>query len=94
MASARETAEAAVRKDARDRWLLTLPAAIVIMFAAVGPLFIMLVFSFLQKSGYGGVIWNFSLDGWTSVFLERDIFDDTLQFADEFFIRYISVMWL
>ena len=89
MASAREIAEAAVAKDARDRWLLSLPAVIVIVFAAVGPLFIMLVFSFLQKSGYGGVIWKFSLDGWTSVFLERDIFDDTLQFAD----AHLSIFW-
>jgi len=89
MASAREIAEAAVAKDARDRWLLSLPAVIVIVLAAVGPLFIMLVFSFLQKSGYGGVIWKFSLDGWTSVFLERDIFDDTLQFAD----AHLSIFW-
>ena len=31
----------------------------------------------------------FSLDGWSSVFLERDIFDDTLTVAD----AHVSIFW-
>jgi spermidine/putrescine transport system permease protein len=89
MATAQETAQAAERKDIRQRWLLSAPALVVIFFAALGPLAIMLVYSFLEKSGYGGVVWKFSTAGWESVFLQRDIFDDTLQFAD----AHLSIFW-
>lgn len=89
MATAREIAEAAEQRDARNRWFLSLPALVVIFCAGVGPLAVMLVYSFLEKSGTGGVIWNFSLDGWFSVFLERDIFDDTLSVAD----AHLSILW-
>ena len=77
------------RKDVRNRWLLASPALTVIFFAALGPLLIMLVYSFLQKGSYGGVIWSFSADGWFNVFLKRDIFDDTLGFAD----GHLSIFW-
>ena len=89
MASARDFAESAEREDARRRWALLSPALVIIFFAAVGPLFIMLVYSFLQKGDYGGVRWAFSTDGWFSVFFQRDIFDDTLSFAD----AHISILW-
>ncbi|MEM7635682.1 MAG: ABC transporter permease [Pseudomonadota bacterium] len=77
------------RADVRNRWLLASPALTVIFFAALGPLLIMLVYSFLQKGSYGGVVWSFSLDGWFNVFLKRDIFDDTLGFAD----GHLSIFW-
>lgn len=80
---------AARKVDVRNRWLLASPALTVIFFAALGPLLIMLVYSFLQKGSYGGVIWSFSLDGWFNVFLKRDIFDDTLGFAD----GHLSIFW-
>ncbi len=80
---------AARRKDVRNRWLLASPALTVIFFAALGPLLIMLVYSFLQKGAYGGVVWGFSTDGWFNVFLKRDIFDDTLGFAD----GHLSIFW-
>ncbi|MBX3577584.1 MAG: ABC transporter permease [Rhizobiaceae bacterium] len=89
MASARDFAESAERQDVRRRWALLSPALVIIFFAAVGPLFIMLVYSFLQKGDYGGVRWAFSTDGWFSVFFQRDIFDDTLSFAD----AHISILW-
>ena len=75
MANAREVAEAAERKSVRNRWYLTTPALIIIMLAAVGPLFIMVVYSFLGKGGYGGVTSAFSTDAWFGVLLERDIFE-------------------
>ena len=43
MMSAREIADAAGRQDVRRRWLLTLPALVIIFLAAVGPLFVMLL---------------------------------------------------
>lgn len=89
MASAREVAEAAERANVRNRWYLSLPALVIVMTAAVGPLFIMVVYSFLQKGDYGNVVWSPSGKAWFNVFLERDIFDDTLSFAD----AHLSILW-
>jgi spermidine/putrescine transport system permease protein len=87
--NAKEVAEAAQRKDTRNRWYLILPSLIIIMAAAIGPLFIMAVYSVLAKGDYGGVTHAFSTDAWFSVVLERDIFDDTLSFAD----AHMVVFW-
>ena len=83
MASAAEIARQGRRDEVRSRWLLSAPALIIIFVAAIGPLFVMLLYSFMVKGDYGDVkFWQFSLDGWFSVLFERDIFDDTLQLAD------------
>jgi spermidine/putrescine transport system permease protein len=82
MASAEEVAKEAERRDIRDRWLLSAPALIIIFLAATGPLLIVVIYSFLTPGPYGGVVWKFSTDGWLSVLMQRDIFDDTLAFAD------------
>jgi spermidine/putrescine transport system permease protein len=89
MAGAEEVAKQAERRNVRSRWLLLAPALVIIFLAAVGPLFIMLVYSFLDKADYGGVRWAFSTEGWFSVFLQRDIFDDTLTLAD----AHITILW-
>ncbi len=89
MATARETAEAAEHKDVVKRLWLTAPALIIIFFAALGPLLVVLTYTFLTKGDYGGVKWIFSIDGWFSVFFERDMFDDTLSLADAHF----SILW-
>jgi spermidine/putrescine transport system permease protein len=90
MASAEETARAADRKDIRERWLLSAPALAIIFVAAIGPLFVMLAYSFMMKGDYGDVKpWTFSLDGWTSVLFQRDIFDDTLGLADS----HLTILW-
>src|SRR5215813_4669947 len=86
--AAREVAEAAERRDLRNRWYLMLPALIIILLAAIGPLLIMVVYSFLAKGDYGGVAAAFSTDAWVSVVLERDIFDDTVSFADAHMIIF------
>jgi spermidine/putrescine transport system permease protein len=83
------TAQAARRAEVRRNLLLTTPALIVLFFAASGPLLIMLVYSFLKAGNYGGVQWATSLDGWVSVFLQRDIFDDTLSIAD----AHLTIFW-
>lgn len=82
MSTAAEIAREAERKDIRTRWWLTAPALIIIFFAALGPLLIVLVYSFLAPGNYGDVKWEFSTDAWFGVILERDMFDDTLSFAD------------
>ena len=89
MASAQDTLKAMEQAEGRRRWLLLTPALIVLFFAAIGPLFIVLVYSFLLKNPYGGVQGTFSLDGWFAVFFERDIFDDTLTLAD----AHVSILW-
>lgn len=81
--------EEARRRDIQNRWLLATPALVIILFAALGPLLIMLVYSFLQKGLYGGVIWSFSGQGWFDVFLSKDIFDDTISFAD----AHVLIFW-
>jgi spermidine/putrescine transport system permease protein len=83
-------AEHAARRDLTGRWLLSAPAMIIIFFAAIGPLFVMLAYSFMAKGDYGDVkLGEFSLDGWFSVFLQRDIFDDTVTLAD----AHLSIFW-
>jgi spermidine/putrescine transport system permease protein len=86
---AAEAAAEAERKDIRHRWLLSAPALIIIAFAAIGPLFIMAVYSVLTRGPYGGVIWDFSIDGWYRVLFERDIFDDTVTLAD----AHLTIFW-
>jgi spermidine/putrescine transport system permease protein len=75
-------ASAAEAADTRARWLLVSPALVVIFLAGVGPLFVVLVYSFLTPGQFGNVEWRFSTDAWFQVLLERDIFDDTVSFAD------------
>ncbi|CAN7691297.1 ABC transporter permease [Rhizobium sp. LjRoot254] len=70
------------KRDVRNRWLLSAPALLIVLLAATGPLLVVLVYSFLTPGPYGDVIWKGSTDGWVSVLLQRDIFDDTLSLAD------------
>lgn len=78
------------RADLRSRWLLSAPALAIIFCAAIGPLFVMLAYSFMQKGDFGDVKpWTFSLTGWIEVFLQRDIFDDTLSIAD----AHLAIFW-
>jgi spermidine/putrescine transport system permease protein len=89
MASAEEVAKEAERREIRGRWLLSAPALIIIFLAATGPLLIVVIYSFLTPGPYGDVVWKFSTDGWLSVLTQRDIFDDTLTFAD----AHLSIFW-
>jgi spermidine/putrescine transport system permease protein len=77
------------RERARNGWLLAAPALILLLFAASGPLLIVAIYSFLTPGDYGNVVWNFSLDGWFRVFLERDIFDGTVSAAD----AHLTIFW-
>ncbi|MEO0747038.1 MAG: ABC transporter permease [Pseudomonadota bacterium] len=75
--------------DTRQRWLLSLPAVMIIMLFAAGPLLVMVVYSFLTPGDFGNVKWEFSLDGWKNTLVQRDIFDDTLMWAD----AHLSIFW-
>ena len=88
-ATQRSGAEQRERRAQRDRWLLSLPALLIIGFAAAGPMFIVLVYSFTTPGDYTGIKWIFSTEAWVGVILQRDIFDDTLAFAD----AHMVIFW-
>ena len=77
------------KRATRRRWMLLAPALVILIFAASGPLLIAVVYSFLTPGDYGGVVWQPSGQGWFSVFVERDIFDETLGFSD----AHLSIFW-
>ena len=87
--AAEVAAQAGVR-ETRRRWLLSAPALLIVFFAAAGPLLVVLLYSFMVKGDYGDVkYWQFSLDGWFSVFMQRDIFDETITIAD----AHVAIFW-
>jgi spermidine/putrescine transport system permease protein len=79
----------AERVEVRSRWIMVSPALVILMFAALGPLAIMVVYSFLTPASYGGVVWQFSTEAWFRVLFERDIFDGTVSVAD----AHLSIFW-
>ena len=74
---------------ARDGWLLSTPALVLLILGAAGPLLVMAVYSFLHPGDYSGVTWKPSTEGWFSVLFERDIFDDTVSLAD----AHLTIFW-
>ncbi len=88
-AKAAEIAADAESRDIRNRWLLSAPALVIIFVAAIGPLAIVLVYSFLSPGSYGDVKWEFSTEAWLGVLFHRDIFDGTLHLAD----AHLSIFW-
>ena len=82
MGVAQKAARTAERHDILNRWLLSAPALVIIFAAAIGPLAVVVLYSFMAKGDYGDVkYWQFSADGWFNVLFQRDMFDDTLGFA-------------
>jgi spermidine/putrescine transport system permease protein len=79
----------AARRDARNTWLLSAPALVILTVAAAGPLLIMLVYSFLTPGQYGNVVWEFSTEAWVSTVFTRDIFDGTYSLAD----AHLTIFW-
>jgi spermidine/putrescine transport system permease protein len=86
--------EAALRQSDRNGWLLVLPALVVLGLAAILPLLVMLVYSFLTPGEFGNVEWQFSWDGWISILFQRDIFDGTLGLADAHLTIFWRSIWL
>lgn len=85
--SAAEKAQDA--RSTRNAWSLSAPALAILTVGAVGPLLIVLVYSFLVPGKYGNVEWGFSLDGWRGILFTKDIFDDTLVLAD----AHLTIFW-
>ncbi|MGA0795815.1 MAG: ABC transporter permease [Hyphomonas sp.] len=85
--------QSAIRADYRRtltrRWLLSSPALLIVLFAATGPLLVVLLYSFLAPGPYGGVLSEFSPEAWIGVVMERGLFDDTLSIAD----AHLAIFW-
>jgi spermidine/putrescine transport system permease protein len=80
--------------SARNGWLLSTPALILLFLAASGPLIIMFVYAFLTPGEYGNVVWDFSLDGWVSILFSRDIFTGELGLQDAHLTIFWRSVWL
>jgi spermidine/putrescine transport system permease protein len=81
-------AERIKRKNLAN-WLLSMPALLLLLFAASGPLLIVIVYSFLTPGNYGGIVWEFSGDAWFKVLFSQDIFDETISLSD----AHLSIFW-
>lgn len=81
--------EAQTARSARNGWLLSAPALVVLTVAAAGPLLIVVVYSFLLPGKYGNVEWGFSLDGWRGILWSKDIFTDEYVLAD----AHLTIFW-
>ena len=88
LSRAAEIAQAAEQAADRRNRLLSLPAVIVIVLFGIGPLLVILVYSFLKAAPYGGVEWKFSTDAYLNFLFQRDIFDDSLQFYPDYLFIY------
>jgi spermidine/putrescine transport system permease protein len=75
------------RRDPRR--LLLVPALAILGVLLIGPLGIMVVYSFLTPATFGGVIWQFSPGAYLQFLFERDIFDDTLIFTGAYLGIYL-----
>ena len=81
--------ENAVKTSARNGWLLSSPALVVLAIAAAGPLVIVVIYSFLKAGTHGNVVWTFSLDGWQSILWTKDLITDRYVWAD----AHLSIFW-
>ncbi|WP_136634747.1 ABC transporter permease [Pseudooceanicola onchidii] len=79
----------ALSQSARNGWLLSAPALILLAVGAAGPLLIVVIYSFLTPGDFSGVEWTFTTEAWFRVFFERDIFDDTVSAAD----AHLTIFW-
>jgi spermidine/putrescine transport system permease protein len=86
--------DAVLARSDRNGWLLVTPALVVLALAAILPLLVMLVYSFLEPGDFGNVEWVFSWDGWMSILFQRDIFDGTLSLADAHLTIFWRSLWL
>jgi spermidine/putrescine transport system permease protein len=86
--AARFEAQSAKSASRRHRLLAT-PALVITSIFGVGPLLLVVIYSFLEAAAYGGVVWTFSTEAYVSFLFQRDIFDDTLQFTPDFLLIYL-----
>jgi spermidine/putrescine transport system permease protein len=75
--------------DTTRHRLIATPALLIIALFGIGPLLVIVVYSFLKPAAYGGVEWTFSTDAYLNFLFQRDIFDDTLQFSPDYLWIYL-----
>jgi len=66
------------RRTALRRLGLLAPALVIVFLFGICPLFIILIYSFLESGAYGGVDWVFSTDAYVSFLFTRDMFDPSV----------------
>jgi spermidine/putrescine transport system permease protein len=86
--------ENAIRTSARNGWILSMPALVILFFAASGPLLIVLVYSFLTPGQHGNVVWDFSTNGWVGILWSKDIFSEEWMLADAHLAIFWRSLWL
>lgn len=69
------------------------PATGLVVVFMVLPLLLMLLYSFLERGTYGGVVWNFSTSSYVQFLFDRDL-DDSLIFNDAYVGIYLRSFWL
>lgn len=79
----------AIRQSARNGWFLSMPALVLLTFAAAGPLIIVVIYSFLSPGQHGNVVWDFSTDGWVGILWSQDIFTGEWVLAD----AHLTIFW-
>lgn len=84
----------AIRTSARNGWLLSAPALVVLFLAALGPLMIVVWYSVLTANDTGGIIRQFSIEGWKGIFLTYDIFEEKYALADAHLTIFWRSVWL
>ncbi len=84
----------AIRTSARNGWILSTPALVILFFAASGPLLIVLIYSFLTPGQHGNVVWDFSTNGWVGILWSKDIFSDEWMLADAHLAIFWRSLWL
>jgi spermidine/putrescine transport system permease protein len=77
------------RAEVRRVWWLNTPALVILSLFAAGPLLVMALYSFLTPGDYGGVVWEFSTQGWFNVFLTEDIFTEEVRIQD----AHLAIAW-
>lgn len=73
------------RNPALRAWLLLAPALLFLLIFFIAPLFIVVIYSFLERGTYGGVIWQFTTENFARVF-------DPLYFKTFLRSLYIAVL--
>ena len=89
LSQAEETERNAASLAAQRHRLLALPSLVTIAIFGIGPLLMILIYSFLKAAPYGGVEWKFSTTAYLNFLFQRDIFDDTLQFSPDYLYIYL-----
>jgi len=67
---------------------------VLLFLAALGPLMIVIWYSFLTANDTGGIIREFSIEGWKGIFLTYDIFEEKYALADAHLIIFWRSVWL